>query len=64
MYFIKKCSEKGCKRTGTVALTPDAKFCNIHSKEEISTVVNAENKDLVERDANGARIEDPENQDE
>ena len=61
MYFLKKCAEKNCKRTGSVALTEDAKFCNIHSKEAITKEVKFENKDEENPQAPEPRLEDDEN---
>ncbi len=36
MYYLKKCKRVACTRHGSVALTQNAEFCNIHAgkKEE------------------------------
>ena len=62
MYFLKKCAEKGCKRYGVIALTPNAKFCNAHAEIEVSTVVGNKPINIDERDENGARVGDENNQ--
>lgn len=64
MFYLKKCAEKGCKRSGVVALDPSDTFCNLHSKVEVSGKGKLEVKDNENRDENGARIEDNENKDE
>jgi hypothetical protein len=61
MFYLKKCAEKGCKRTGVVALDPSDTFCNLHSKIEVTRTVKFEPKDNENRDENGARVEDKDN---
>jgi hypothetical protein len=61
MYFLSKCSEKGCKRTGAVALNFDDKYCNLHSKIEITKKVEFENKDEENPQEIKPRLEDEDN---
>jgi len=58
MYFLAKCAEKGCKRSGAVALNPTTKYCNLHSEVKETRVISPEPKDTENRDENGARIEE------
>lgn len=57
MYFLKKCAQKGCKRTGNVALLSNDTYCNLHSKESVSATVEVQITNKENRDENGARIE-------
>jgi hypothetical protein len=64
MFFLKKCAYKNCKRSGSVALVENDKFCNLHTQE----------KPEVEDEENGTQVKgeehreprqtDPENPEE
>ena len=62
MFYIKKCAEKGCKRSGNVCLTVNGKYCNLHDEEGQARVDEEQRKAEEERDENGARLEDNDNQ--
>lgn len=62
MYFLIKCNSKGCKRIGSVALTADADFCNIHSKNEQSQETTEEVKQEESEIGKKPRLTDPDNE--
>ena len=61
MYFLSKCSEKGCKRSGTVALKFGSKYCNLHDEISITKEIEFKNKDEENPQAIEPRLEDEDN---